>query len=98
MFNKSEVVIMTNTTYQISSKFFITLIFFLTSLTVNAASISSLYVFGDSLSDTGTSANSNGPLWVEYLAPQLGFNYNTTTNFAMSGSNTPDILNQVSAF
>jgi len=87
---------MKNTTYRTISKFFITLIFFLTDLTVNATSISSLYVFGDPLSDTGTSANRNGPLWVEYLAPQLGFSYDTTTNFAMSGSNTPDILNQVS--
>jgi len=89
---------MKNSNYRISSKLFITAIFLLTSLTINAASISSLYVFGDSLSDTRTSVNSDGPLWAEYLAPQLGFSYDGSTNFALSGSNTPDIINQISTF
>jgi phospholipase/lecithinase/hemolysin len=70
-----------------------------------AASFSSLYIFGDSLTDTGNiyraTGNtippspfyfdgrfSNGPLWVEYLAPKLGLTYNPATNFAFSSANT----------
>jgi phospholipase/lecithinase/hemolysin len=63
-----------------------------------------IYVFGDSLSDTGNvfkaSGNtfppppyfegrlSNGPLWVEYLAQSLGLKPNPKTNFAFAGATT----------
>ena len=69
-----------------------------------AASFTSLYVFGDSLSDTGNlyraTGNlippppyfngrlSNGPLWVEYLAPKLNLTYTPQTNFAFAGATT----------
>ena len=65
---------------------------------------SELYVFGDSLSDTGNVFNatggalpaytdgdgrfSNGPVWVEYLAEDLGLTPNPSTNFAFAASTT----------
>jgi phospholipase/lecithinase/hemolysin len=69
-------------------------------------SFTSLYAFGDSLSDTGrnpaTPANSyfnghysNGLLWVEYLSTSLGFPYNAANNFAVSGSTTSDLASQI---
>ena len=61
-------------------------------------------MFGDSLSDTGNlyraTGNlippppyfngrlSNGPLWVEYLAPKLNLTYTPQTNFAFAGATT----------
>jgi phospholipase/lecithinase/hemolysin len=64
-----------------------------------------LYVFGDSLSDTGrkppTGTNywegrySNGPLWVEYLSTNLGMSYNASNNWAISGSTTSNLLAQI---
>ncbi len=71
----------------------------------HAFSFTGLYVFGDSLSDTGNAFNatggllppapfytagrfSNGPVWVEYLAPKLGLTFNTATNFAFGGATT----------
>jgi phospholipase/lecithinase/hemolysin len=67
-----------------------------------------LYVFGDSLSDTGnnpptgTNASnyfngrySNGPLWVEYLSTNLGLPYSMANNFAISGSVTSNLAAQV---
>jgi phospholipase/lecithinase/hemolysin len=71
----------------------------------NAASFTNLYVFGDSLSDTGNfyraTGNllppepfyfqgrfSNGPVWVEYLAPKLGLTYNPANNFAFGSAST----------
>jgi len=67
--------------------------------------IDRLYVFGDSLSDTGNvfaatggafpqsppyfnGRFSNGPLWVEYLADDLGLPRNPSTNFAYGGATT----------
>jgi phospholipase/lecithinase/hemolysin len=75
-----------------------------------AFSFSNVYVFGDSLVDSGNAyartfglippppyfpgRASNGPVWVEYLAPELGLTYNPATNFAFSGatSGTTNIL------
>jgi phospholipase/lecithinase/hemolysin len=60
-----------------------------------------IYVFGDSLSDTGRlfetigippsppyyeGHTSNGPLWVEHLAELLELTYNPQTNFAWAGA------------
>lgn len=90
----------------------------LLSTTLWASPYKSLYVFGDSLSDTDNSLISlvlptppyspgrvsNGPVWVEYLASQLGLVYNPKTNFAWAGANTgisddlgllPGLLTQV---
>jgi len=61
--------------------------------------IDQIYVFGDSLSDTGNAFSrtgsppppyfngrfSNGPVWVEYLADRLGLPRNPSTNFAFGG-------------
>ncbi|NEQ40808.1 MAG: SGNH/GDSL hydrolase family protein [Okeania sp. SIO3I5] len=66
---------------------------------------SNIYVFGDSLSDTGNAfaatggllppsppyfegRTSNGPLWVETLAPQLALTSNPDINFAVNGATT----------
>jgi outer membrane lipase/esterase len=63
-----------------------------------AFGFTALYTFGDSLTDTksfaanppnyATGRFSNGPLWVEYLSPQLGFSYNSANNSAVAGSVT----------
>jgi thermolabile hemolysin len=68
-------------------------------------SFTAVYVFGDSLSDTGnnppTETNyfngrfSNGPLWVEYLSTNLGLHYVMANNFAVSGSTTSNLLSQI---
>src|ERR1700722_13156154 len=72
---------------------------------VRAYSFTALYVFGDSLSDTGRNPAPatnyfngrfcNGPLWVEYLSTNLGLPYNPSNNFAISGSTTSDLLTQI---
>lgn len=94
-------------------------------ITVAAASVqaqqfSSLYVFGDSLSDSGNlfaltggtnppsppyfnGRVSNGPVWVENLAPAIGFDYVPQTNFAIAGAESGalapiDVLNQINGF
>ncbi len=81
----------------------ILLALFLTTTT--GYSFTALYALGDSLSDTGRNPppptnyfngrHSNGPLWVEYLSPQLGFPYNSSNNFAVSGSTTADLASQL---
>jgi thermolabile hemolysin len=71
-------------------------------------SFTALYVFGDSLSDTGNNPPtgleasnyfngrfSNGPLWVEYLSTNLGLRYVMSNNFAISGSTTAGLASQV---
>ena len=66
-----------------------------------AITVTDLYIFGDSLSDTFGTTNggaSNGPLWPVYLSPQLGITYNPATNFATAGAVTPDLATQVSAY
>jgi len=64
-----------------------------------------IYAFGDSLSDTGNipapapdyynGRFSNGKLWIEYLSPQLGFDYQQTNNYAEEGASTSMALQQV---
>ena len=85
-----------------------------------ASHFGSLYVFGDSLSDSGNlfaltggfrppsppyfnGRASNGPVWVESLAPALGFNYTQATNFAIGGAESGarsaiDVGNQIGGF
>jgi phospholipase/lecithinase/hemolysin len=69
-----------------------------------AFNFSGLYVFGDSISDSGNVFSqtgglvppsppyaarfSNGPVWVEYLAPYLGLPVNPANNFAFGGATT----------
>ncbi|MEX0271656.1 SGNH/GDSL hydrolase family protein [Leptolyngbyaceae cyanobacterium UHCC 1019] len=76
----------------------------LSPVVAEAIGFTNLYVFGDSLSDTGNlyraTGNlippppyfngrlSNGPLWVEYLAPKLNLTYTPQTNFAFAGATT----------
>lgn len=81
------------------------LIFLLLCLPIPATAFATLfsdiYVFGDSLSDTDAYKNgtnyrgSNGDLWVEYLAPQIGLSYDQTTNYAQYGATTGQIKDQV---
>ncbi len=63
-------------------------------------SFTGITVIGDSLSDTGRTFQaigippfpyyqgrvSNGPVWVEYLAPSLGLTYNPLDNFSWAGA------------
>jgi phospholipase/lecithinase/hemolysin len=73
-----------------------------------ASAFEAIYAFGDSLTDTGNDPApepdyfqgrySNGPLWIEYLSTQLGFAYNSSNNFAESGTETSDALAQVQRF
>jgi len=84
--------------FYIQYRAFIFLLTLTTSSATWAVSYSDVYIFGDSLSDTSTTLNSNGPLWPEYLAPQLGIPYDPGTNFAISGSFSFGLANQVSAY
>lgn len=85
----------------------------LVSTTTLASPISNLYVFGDSLSDSGAFTHlnpafcppipysecrfTNGPVWVEVLADNLGLTansaYNGGTNYAIAGQASADVLN-----
>ena len=74
-------------------------------LKVLAKDYDNIYVFGDSLSDSGNVFNatngiipssptysngrfSNGPIWVDYLASDLGLTLNLKNNFAFGGATT----------
>jgi phospholipase/lecithinase/hemolysin len=91
----------------------------LVSTTTIASPISSLYVFGDSLSDSGAFTHlnpafcppvpysecrfTNGSVWVEVLANNLGLTadsaYNGGTNYAIAGQASADVLNgQIPAY
>jgi phospholipase/lecithinase/hemolysin len=77
-------------------------------LPLSARAFDAIYAFGDSLTDTGNSPPastnyyqgrySNGPLWVEYLSTSLGFSYEMSNNFAVSGAQTSDTLTQALQF
>jgi phospholipase/lecithinase/hemolysin len=56
-----------------------------------------MYIFGNSLSDTDA-GYSDGPLWPEYLAPQLGFAYDSTGNYAAPGASSLVVLGQVDSY
>ena len=63
-----------------------------------AVSFSNMYIFGDSLSDTDARVT-NGLMWPEYLAPQLGIAaYDSGANYAMSGATSFDLAGQISAY
>jgi phospholipase/lecithinase/hemolysin len=80
-----------------------------------AASFSAIYAFGDSFVDNGNAfadtgfppfpyyqgRNSNGPVWVENLAPLLGLSPDDGRNYAYAGSTTgagQGLLGQVNRF
>ena len=79
------------------------LFYFILPFKTLAANFNQIFVFGDSLSDTGNSfdatqsppsppyyrgRSSNGPLWVEYLASDLALGSDQATNFAFGGATT----------
>src|SRR5882762_6059918 len=88
-----------------SGVIFLTILLTLLLVATPGFSFTALYVFGDSLSDTGRSPApapsyyngrySNGLLWVEYLSVELGLPYNASNNFAVSGSTTPELSSQL---
>ena len=72
-----------------------------------AATFSSLVVFGDSLSDSGNAGRfSDGPVWVEFLAHSIGFELRPSraggTNYAVGGARShggrSDIRGQLHAY
>lgn len=82
---------------------FLCLIFWL-PINGTAASVTEVYIFGDSLSDDGnlyeklqlppsppySQAFTNGAVWPEYFVPRLGIAYNSDTNFAFGGARSDD--------
>jgi phospholipase/lecithinase/hemolysin len=78
------------------------ILLFIIALTASSAawaiSFSNIYIFGDSLSDT-TARVTNGLMWPEYLAPQLGIpSYDPAANFAISGATSFDLASQLTAY
>jgi phospholipase/lecithinase/hemolysin len=90
---------------RISARFAVALLALTTA--VNGFSYSALYVYGDSLSDTGNidapppdyyaGRWSNGSVWVEYLSIKLGLAFNPTNNYAHAGSTTSSLAPEVAA-
>jgi phospholipase/lecithinase/hemolysin len=76
---------------------FILLFLLWVPLTVSAATYSSLYVFGDSLSDPAN-LYSNGPVAAQYLSPLLGVPLDNSKNYAFSGATTSQVLGQVNHY
>jgi phospholipase/lecithinase/hemolysin len=84
---------------------FATIFWLLSAL--NGACFSSLFVYGDSLSDTGRIPSSapsyyngrwsNGSVWVEYLSVRLGFSYSSANNLAFAGTTTSYLAAEVGA-
>lgn len=84
--------------------FFLTCSFIFSAASFAGPGINSIVVLGDSLSDQGRwyilsfglipqspyyqGRFSNGPVWVEYLAEQMGFSPNELSNFALGGTTT----------
>lgn len=71
-------------------------------------SFTAIVAFGDSYTDTGRAPSSppnywngrfsNGPLWIEYLAQQLGFSYNASDNYAVSGTESNELGIEINNF
>jgi phospholipase/lecithinase/hemolysin len=87
----------------ILKKFIAPMLLLLAPLPTLASQYDDLYVFGDSLSDTHNEYNaiglpmsppydngrwSNGPVWVEDLAPKLGLTFNPSTDYAVGAATT----------
>ena len=85
------------------SRLLVLLLLLIPALVWADARHSQLIVFGDSLTDTGNlysligippdppyyqGRSSNGPLWVEYIAPQLKLNSDVVVNHAWVGAKT----------
>lgn len=62
-----------------------------------SATISNVYIFGDSLSDTNAGL-SDGALWPVYFAPQVGTTYDIDNNYAVAGATTAHLASQVSFY
>lgn len=86
----------------------IIILFLIYPQTILATQYSDIYIFGDSLSDTGRVYQavqlppsppyyqgrfSDGPVWVEYLTPQVGLTFKPEINFAWGGAHTDDTNN-----
>ncbi len=82
------------------NKYLALLLCLLLPLPAVASQFDGIYAFGDSLTDTHNQFNaygtpgypyfdgrySNGPLWVEDLAPKLGLTFNPATDYAVAGA------------
>jgi phospholipase/lecithinase/hemolysin len=80
-------------------------------LQANAAGYSKVFVFGDSLSDSGrvfgrlgipgspyfNGRFSNGPVWAEYLSSNVGVTFNSANSYAFGGA-TSDNRNSINPF
>jgi len=67
------------------------------SSVAHSATLSDLYIFGDSLSDTNAGL-SDGDLWPIYFAPQVGATYDAGNNYAAAGATTANLASQVSLY